>query len=128
MWYDDVVAATSYIGPVLKRKKSGPAKSAEEMAKAHEALEKGDLAGAWMHLDRVDSEELLRDAQDKLRKIEQAVEARLREAQALEAIGEKNDAIEAYREILKEFAGIPASERAKARIDALRAAPAKGGK
>jgi hypothetical protein len=44
MWYDDVVAATSYIGPVLKRKKSGPVKSAEEMAKASEALAKGDLA------------------------------------------------------------------------------------
>jgi len=128
MWYDDVVAATSYIGPVLKRKKSGPAKSAEEMAKAHEALAKGEHAEAWRHLDKVDSEELFREAQDVLRKIEEAVNSRIREVQALEAIGEKNDAIEGYREILREFAGVPATERAKARLDALRAPAAKSGK
>jgi len=128
MWYDDVVVATSYIGPVLKRKKSGPAKSAEEMAKASESLAKGDLAGAWRHLDKVDSEELYREAQDKMRKVEEVVNGRIREAQALEAIGEKNDAIEAYREIVKEFSGVPAAERAKARIDALRSPPAKSGK
>jgi hypothetical protein len=128
MWFDDVVAATSYIGPVLKRKKSGPVKSAEEMGKASEAFAKGDLAGAWRHLDKVDSEELYREAQEKLRRIEDVVNGRIREAQALEAIGEKNDAIDAYREILKEFSGIPAADRAKARIDALRAAPAKSGK
>jgi hypothetical protein len=128
MWYDDVVAATSYIGPILKRKKSGPAKSAEEMAKAHEALAKGDLAGAWRHLDKVDSDELYREAQEKLRKIEDVVSGRIREAQALEALGEKNDAIEAYRDILKEFPGIPAADRVKARIDVLRAAPARSGK
>ena len=46
---------------------------------------------------------------------------RLREALTLEAIGEKNGAIDAYREILKEFSGIPAADGAKARIDALRA-------
>jgi hypothetical protein len=126
MWYDDVVAATSYIGPVLKRKKSGPAKSAEEMAKARESLGKGDLAGAWHHLDAVDSDELFHEAQEKLRKIEAVIDERLREAQALEAIGEKADAIEAYREILRDFAGIPAADRAKARIEALRAPPPKG--
>jgi hypothetical protein len=126
MWYDDVVAATSYIGPVLKRKKSGPVKSAEEMTKAREAFEKGDLAGAWRHLDCVDSDEFFREAQDKIRKIEAAIDTRLREVQALESIGEKADAIEAYREILREFAGIPAADRAKARIEALRAPPPKG--
>jgi len=128
MWFDDVVAATAYIGPMLKRKKSGPVKSTEEMAKAHESFAKGDLAGAWRHLDKVDSEELYPEAQQKMRKIEDAVNGRVREAQALEAIGEKNDAIEAYREILKEFAGIPAAERAKARIDALRGSPARSGR
>jgi hypothetical protein len=128
MWFDDVVVATSYIGPLLKRKKSGPAKSAEEMAKASEAFAKGDLAGAWRHLDKVDSEELYREAQDKMRKVEEVVNGRIREAQALEAIGEKNDAIEAYREIVKEFSGVPAAERAKARMDALRAPPPKTGK
>jgi hypothetical protein len=128
MWFDDVVAATSYIGPVLKRKKSGPVKSAEEMAKASEAFAKGDLAGAWRHLDKVDSEELYREAQDKMRKVEEVVNARIREAQAFEAIGEKNDAIDAYREILKDFSGIPAADRAKARIDVLRAPPARSGK
>ena len=128
MWFDDVVVATSYIGPLMRRKKSGPARSAEEMAKAHEAFAKGDLAAAWRHLDKVDSEELYREAQDKMRKVEEVVNTRIREAQALEAIGEKNDAIDAYREILKEFPGIPAIERAKARIDALRAPPARSGK
>ena len=57
------------------------------MAKASEALAKGDLAGAWRHLDRVDSEELYREAQEKLRKIEETVTGRLGEAQALESIG-----------------------------------------
>jgi len=128
MWFDDVVAATSYIGPLLKRKKSGPVKSAEEMAKASEALARGDLAGAWRHLDKVDSDELYREAQEKLRKIEEAVNGRIREVQALEEIGEKNDAIDGYREIVREFSGIPAAERAKARMDALRAPPAKIGK
>ncbi|HEX7901951.1 MAG TPA: hypothetical protein VF950_29600 [Planctomycetota bacterium] len=124
MWYDDVVAATSYVGPVLKRKKSGPVKSAEEMAKAREAFSRADLAAAWRHLDKVDSEELYAEAQEKARRIEEAVNGRIREAQALEAIGEKTGAIDAYREILKEFAGIPAADRVKARIDALRAPPA----
>lgn len=128
MWFDDVVAATSYIGPVLKRKKSGPVKSAEEMARAREAFARADLAAAWRHLDKVDSEELYPEAKEKLRRIAEAVNAKIREVQTLEAIGEKNDAIEAYRSILKEFAGIPAADRAKARIDALRAPPAKTGK
>jgi hypothetical protein len=108
MWYDDVVVATSYIGPALKRKKSGPAQSAEAMARAHEAMGKGDLSAAWKQLEKVDSEELLREAQEAIRKIEDAVKRRIQEAQALEEIGEKTDAIEAYREILREFAGIPA--------------------
>jgi hypothetical protein len=41
------------------------------------------------------------------------VNGRLREAQALESIGEKNDAIDAYRDILKEFPGVPLAERAR---------------
>jgi hypothetical protein len=126
MWYDDVVAATSYIGPVLRRKKSGPARSAEELSKGHDALAKGDLAAAWHHLELVDSEDLLREAQAGLRRIEDAVTTRLRDAQALEAIGEKADAIEAYREILREFGAIPPTERAKARIEALRTQAPKG--
>ena len=120
MWYDDVVVATTYIGPVLKRRKSGPAKSAEELAKAHDSLSKGELAAAWRHFDQVDSEDLLQAAQEGLKKIEEFISRRFRDAQALEAIGEKADAIEAYREILREFQGIPVSERAKLRIDALR--------
>jgi hypothetical protein len=48
------------------------------------------------------------------------VKQRLGEAQALEAIGEKADAREAYRQILREFQGVPAADEAKARIEALR--------
>lgn len=126
MWYDDVVVATSYVGPVAKRKKSGPVRSAEERTRAHEALARGDLGAAWRHFEKVDSEEFLREAQEALRKIEEVVRRRVQEAQALEAIGERADALEAYREILKEYAGVPAAERAKTRIEGLRAAPPKG--
>src|SRR6185436_2134519 len=125
MWFDDVVVATSYIGPVATRKKSGPAKSAQEMALGHDALARGELAKAWTHFDRVDSDDLLRSAQELQRKINEQVKQRLGEAQALEAIGEANDAREAYRQILREFQGIPAAEGAKTRIDALRSGPAK---
>ena len=120
MCIDDVVAATSYIGPVLKRKKSGPLRSAEELAKAREAIAKGDLPAAWRHLDKVDSEELLPEAQATLRRIEEAVRLRLKEAEALEAGGEKADALEAYQEVLREFRGVPAADAAKARIEGLR--------
>jgi hypothetical protein len=120
MWFDDVVVATSYIGPVAKRKKSGPARSAEEMAQARQALAKGDWAKAWRHLDKVDSEDLLRDAQENLRKIDAIIRTRIGDAKALEAIGEKADAIEAYRQVLREFPGIPAAEAAKSRIDSLK--------
>lgn len=120
MWFDDAVVATSYIGPMLKRKKLGPARSAEEMERARAALAKGDLADAWRHFERVDSDDLFREAQERMRKIEDAVNRRFREAQALEEIGEKKDALDAYRDILREFKGIPATERAKARVEALR--------
>jgi len=120
MWFDDVVVATSYIGPVATRKRSGPAKSAQEMTSAHEALGRGELAKAWSHLERVDSDDLLRAAQELQKKIIDQVKQRLGEAQAFEAIGELNDAREAYRQILREFQGIPAAEGAKARLDAMR--------
>ncbi len=120
MWYDDVVVATSYIGPVAKRKKSGPARSAEEMAQARQALAKGDWAKAWRHFDKVDSEDLLRDAQENIRKIDALIRSKIGDAKALEAIGEKADALEAYRQVLREFPGIPAAEAAKIRIESLK--------
>jgi hypothetical protein len=120
MWFDDVVVATSYIGPVATRKKSGPARSAQEMAQGHEALARGELSKAWGHFDRVDSDDLMRAAQEMQRKINEQVKQRLGEAQALEAIGELGDARESYRQILREFAGIPAAEGAKGRLEAMR--------
>jgi hypothetical protein len=125
MWFDDVVAATSYIGPVAKRKTQGPARSADDMARARAGLARGDFAAAWRHLDRVDSDDLLREAQELIRKIEEVVRGRLRDAEALAAIGEKADAAEAYRQILREFQGIPLAEEARTRIEALRASPLK---
>lgn len=121
MWYDDVVVATAYIGPMARRRKTGAAGSAEAMARAHQALARGDLAAAWNQLDRVDSEELLGQAREGLRKIEEIVRRRIGEAQALEAIGEKADALEAYRQIVREFQGIPAVDAVKSRIEAIRA-------
>ena len=58
-----------------------------------------------------------------MRKIEQAALGRLKEAQALEAIGETADAIASYQDVLKEFAGVPAAQEAKDRIDALKRSP-----
>ena len=125
MWFDDVVVATSYIGPLATRKKNGPAKSAQEMAQGHDALTRGELAKAWSHFDRVDSDDLLRAAQELQRKIHEQVKQRIGEAQALEAIGELNDAREAYKQIVREYAGIPAAEAVKARLESMRAGPAK---
>ena len=128
MWFDDVVVATSYLGPMVRRKPSGPALSAQEMARGREALGKGDLAAAWRHLEKVDSDDLLRDAQAILRRIEAIVKERIRTAQTLEATGDTADAVESYREIVGEFQGVPAAAAAKERMDALRKGPPKNGR
>lgn len=120
MWYDDVVVATSYVGPMTRRRKTGAAGSAAAMARARQAFSRGDLAAAWSQLDKVDSEELLGQAQAELRKIDEIVRRRIGEAEALEAIGEKSDALEAYRRLVRELQGIPSVERVKSRIETLR--------
>jgi hypothetical protein len=82
---------------------------------------RGELAKAWSHLDRIDSDDLLRAAQDLQKKINDQVKQRLGEAQALEAIGELGDA----RGSLSADAprvprASPRAEGAKSRLDAMR--------
>jgi hypothetical protein len=65
-------------------------------------------------------DDLAAQAREALSRIERAGLARLQEIQALEAIDEVADAIAAYQEFVKEFAGFPAAEEAKRRLEALR--------
>ncbi|HXU10851.1 MAG TPA: hypothetical protein VN898_02720, partial [Candidatus Binatia bacterium] len=98
----------------------------EDFRLGHDALARGDLGTAYRHFENVvdrSDDDLIAEAWDVLRKIEASLRSRLGSAQALEAIGETNDAITAYREILKEFDGIPAAQEAKKRIAALRSSP-----
>jgi hypothetical protein len=104
-------------GPTARKPKG------EEMRLGHDALARGELGAAYRHFESVvdrDEDEAITEAWELLRKIDARLRGRLSDAQALEAIGETNDAIAAYREILKEFDGVPAVQEAKDRIAALR--------
>ncbi len=116
-----------------KASKRSGSRAKEEARLGHEALARGDLAKAYRHFENVATEggeeEAVAQARESLRRIEQASAERLKEAVALEAIGETADAIAAYRELVKEFAGLPAAQEARQRIEALKKpAPAPGKK
>jgi hypothetical protein len=99
---------------------------------AHEALAREDLPSAYLHFANVTAgradDDLVLQALESLKKIEERALDRLKAAQALEAIGEAGDAIAAYQELIREFAGIPAATVAKERVESLRKAPGGGRK
>jgi parallel beta-helix repeat protein len=121
------------LGATLSKKPPRPSGGGRSSLKlGHEALARGDLAKAYRYFESAAAdggeEELLLQARENMKKIELAALGRFKEAQALEAIGETADAIAAYQELLREFAGLPAAQEAKARIDALRKAPPAAGR
>src|SRR5205823_5545199 len=69
----------------------------EELKIGHEALAQGDLSGAYHHFQNVTpgrpDDDLVPEAREAMRRIGDAAARRVREAGALEAIGEKADAI-----------------------------------
>jgi parallel beta-helix repeat protein len=115
------------LGATLSKKPSRSGGGRNGLKLGHDALARGDLAKAYRHFESAAAdggdEELVAQARDGMKKIEQAALGRLKEAQALEAIGETADAIVAYQDLLKEFAGVPASEEARQRMDALKKIP-----
>jgi hypothetical protein len=115
------------VGATLSKKPSRSGGGKNGLKLGHEALARGDLAKAYRHFESAladgGDEELVAQARDAMKKIEQAALGRLKEAQALEAIGESADAIAAYQDVLKDYAGLPAAQEAKLRIEALKKAP-----
>ncbi len=107
--------------PLLRR---GPSPSPKEFAQGSEAFVRGDFGRAWRHYSKVvevgDTADLVDAAKERLGRIEEAARKRLAEVGALEAIGETADALEGYRQIMRDFAGLPAAEEARRRTDALR--------
>jgi hypothetical protein len=127
MWYDDVVVATSYIGPMARvaAKKS----AREELKAAGDLLAQGDLGKAYQHLETIalekETEEVVAQVRAKMKAILDLSWKSFEEAQTLESIGEKADAIKAYQEIIREFPTMPVASAAKAKMDALKASSRK---
>ncbi len=117
------------VGATLTKKPARSGGGRNGLKQGHEALARGDLAKAYRHFESAagegGEEELVAQARENMKKIEQAALGRLKEAQALEAIGETADAIVAYQDLLKEFAGVPTAQEAKLRIESLKKRPTK---
>jgi parallel beta-helix repeat protein len=111
---------------------SGGRNARSEIKLGHDALARGDLGRAYRHFEAAAAdggdEEQLAQVRDSMKKIEQAAAGRLKEAQALEAIGEAADAVAAYQDVLREFAGLPAAQEARQRMEVLKKAPPGGKK
>ncbi len=110
--------------PVRKVLRASGRSNKEEWRLAGEALARGELGKAYGHLENVqpgkEGEELVPEAQAKMKRILEAAWQRYQEARAFELAGETADALKSYREILKEFPTLPAGVESKARIEALR--------
>jgi hypothetical protein len=96
----------------------------DEWKHASDALARGELGKAYAHLENIqpgkDGEELVPEAQAKMKRIIDAAWHRFNDARTLELAGETADALKAYREIAKEFPTLPAGVESKARLEALR--------
>jgi hypothetical protein len=106
-----------------KRKSTGGRNPKEDLRSGHEAIARGDWSKATRHFEaaaEAPDEDIAGDARAALAKIERAGSSRLQEIQALEAIGEVADAIAAYQDLAKEFAGLRAAEEARRRIEELK--------
>jgi hypothetical protein len=105
-----------------------PRSNKEEFRLANEALARDDYGRAYLHFENVipdrDSEELVPQAREKMRKISERSYDRLKEADSLGASGDSTEAVKAYQAVEKEFQGLPASTEAKSRLLELRAGAA----
>jgi len=106
--------------PLLRR---GESPSPREFALGSEAHLKGDFGRAWRHFSKVvevgDTADLAAAAKDRIRRIEEAARKRLAEVGALEAIGETADAVDGYRQLVKEYTGLATAEEARRKAETL---------
>lgn len=140
---EDDVASTAVFASILMMQKDriffprssrldrpSPRSNKEEFRLASEALAREEYSRAYQHLENVvpdrDSEELVPEARERMRKIADLSWSRLKDAEALEQSGASTDALKAYQSVEKAFSGLPASAEAKIRIQALRSAPPPG--
>ena len=114
------------------RRPGGGRAGREELRLGRECLGRAEWAKAYRYFEIVSNgmgdEEVVSQARDLLRRIDRESTDRLKEAQTLEEIGEEADARKAYLEVLKEFAGLPAAQQARERIEALKKAGPRGRK
>jgi hypothetical protein len=139
---DDDVASTAVYACILMMQKDriffprssrgdrpGARSNKEEYKLGTEALAKDDYARAFQHFENVapdrDSDELVPQAREKLKKIAELSWEHFKEAETLEAAGEVADAIKAFQAVEKTFAGLPVSIEAKQKIEMLKAKPGK---
>jgi hypothetical protein len=135
---DDVASTAVFACTIMMQKdrifmprsnKPSARSNKEEYKLGTEALTRDDYARAYQHFEAVapdrDSEDLVPLAREKLQKIVELSWERFKEAEALEALGETADAIKAFQNVEKTFAGMPVAGEAKLKIDALRSRPKK---
>lgn len=135
---EDDVASTAVFACIVMMQKDGiflPSKAKagraaaksgkEELKAAADLLARGELGRAYQRLEMValdrEPAETVALVREKMKGIADMAWKRLGEAQVLESIDEKADALKAYQDLLKEFPTLPAATEARARIDALRA-------
>ena len=139
---DDDVASTAVYACILMMQKDriffprssrgdrpGARSNKEEYKLGTEALAKDDYARAFQHFENVapdrDSDELVPQAREKLKKIAELSWEHFKDAETLEAAGEVADAIKAFQAVEKTFAGLPVSIEAKQKIETLKSKPGK---
>jgi hypothetical protein len=124
-----VVPGIGATGTRRSQRRQPTGRSAKEDARlGREALARSEWSKAARHFEAAadsDDEEIAAQAREALARIDRAGLARLQEIQALEAIGETADAIAAYQEFAKEFAGFPSADEARRRIESLKKSPRK---
>jgi hypothetical protein len=110
------------------RRPTGGRSAKDEAKLGHEAMARSEWAKSVTHFEAAaggGDEAIAAEARKFLARIERAGLGRLDEIQALESIGEVADAIAAYQEFAREYAGLPLAQEARRRIDALRKLPRK---
>jgi hypothetical protein len=101
-----------------------PPPGRREFALGTEALARYDFGRAWIHFSKVvesgGAADLVAAAKQRVGWIAEVARKRLAEVSALEALGQKAEALEGYQQITRDFAGLPAAEEARRRAAALR--------
>lgn len=102
-----------------------------ELARARKAIKDGQLAAAVRSLAAACAVELelepRRKARELLDQLEKDAQARLAEADARAAAGDKDGALKLARKVASDFAAVPLGKQAKARADEISKLPAQKG-